>query len=146
MKFLLDPLCDAITNFDEALEFYHSQLAADNPKAQSHFRASTIQAYEYTYELTVKFIRRYIKSISINPDEVDKMSFKSLIREAYGLGLIESELVDWLDYRKNRAATSHAYSESVAQRVFEQAPIFLAEAKYVLAELQKKVKDFDEFG
>ena len=35
-------------------------------------RASAIQAFEFTYELSVRMIKRYLEQVSANPAEVDQ--------------------------------------------------------------------------
>ena len=123
MKITLDPLENAIASFDESLDYYNSELANGNPRIKFHFRAATIKAYEFTYQLVVKFIRRYIKLISVNSADVDKMTFISLICKSEEIGLVKSGLSDWLRYRKDIELTSQAYSEAIAQ-IFVSVPKF----------------------
>ena len=52
--------------------------------------------------------------------------------------MLHSELDAWMGYRANRGTTSHAYNEERAERVFQGIPEFLAEARHLLKELQKK--------
>ena len=87
-------------------------------------RAGAIQAFEFTYELSVRMIKRYLEQVSANPAEVDGLDFRTLIRRAREQGLLHSELDVWMGYRANRGITSHTYNENSAERVFQGIPEF----------------------
>jgi hypothetical protein len=82
----------AIAQVEEALEFAHSELAASNERLAFQLRASSILAFEYTYELSVKTVRRYLEATEGNTIEFDTMSFQQIMRLAYVRGLIDQEL------------------------------------------------------
>lgn len=116
---------------------YNSELAKSMPDTKKYFRGAAIQAFEYTYELTFKMIKRRIVISLVNPKEIDYMSFNDIIRTAYGKNMIKSNLSVWCEYRKKRGITSHTYDEDKAQKVFEGAVCFLKEARYILCKLQE---------
>ena len=101
-------------------------------------RAGAIQAFEFTYELSVRMIKRYLEQVSANPAEIDELSFQDLIRRAGQQGLLRSELEAWMRYRASRGTTSHAYNEERAERVFRGIPEFLEEVRHLLRELQAR--------
>ncbi len=101
-------------------------------------RAGAIQAFEFTYELSVRMFQRYLEQVSANPAEADELSFQDLIRRAGRWGLVRSELDVWMRYRANRGAASHTYNEERTERVFWGIPEFLEEARHLLKELQEK--------
>ena len=138
MKLDLTPLEDAVAQLEDGLDIYNSDLALDHPRLKRHLRAAVIQAFEFTYELSVRMIKRYLEQISANPAEIDALSFQDLIRRAGQQGLVRSELDAWMRHRANRGTTSHTYNEERAERVFRNIPEFLGEARYLLKELQEK--------
>ena len=134
----LSPLENAVAQLEEALEIYHSDLAISDPRLKRHLRAAVIQAFEFTYELSFRMIRRYLEMASANPAEIDGLVFNDVIREALRQALIQSEVPQWREYRRNRGTTSHTYNEEQAQEVFESVPDFLQEARYLLNRLHER--------
>lgn len=101
-------------------------------------RLAAIQAFEFTYELSLKMLKRYLSLTEPNPSAAGEMTFNDLIRKGYEKGLIQSDLVMWKEYRRERGTTSHTYDEEKAREIFEDIPNFLQDAKYLLAQLQKR--------
>ena len=139
----LSPLEDAVTQLEEALELYDSDLALSDPRLKRHLRAAVIQAFAFTYELSFRMLRRYLDLASPNPAEIDGIVFNDVVREAYKQSLLRSELPEWLEFRRNRGTTSHTYNEEKAQKVFESVPDFLQEARYLLNRLHERVESLD---
>ena len=144
MSLDLSPLESAIGQLEEALELYDSELAQSDPRLKRHLRAAVIQAFEFTYELSFKMLRRYLELASANPAEIDDWAFNDVIREASRQALVQAEFRVWKEYRRNRGTTSHAYDEQKAQEVFKSAPGFLQEARYLLTRLQERNESLDE--
>ena len=138
MKLDLSPLEDAVAQLEDGLVQYDSDIVREFPQIRNQMRAGAIQAFEFTYELSVGMIKRYLEQVSANPAEIDELSFQDLIRRAGQQGLVRSELDAWMRYRANRGTTSHTYSEERAERVFRGIPEFLEEARHLLRELQAK--------
>ena len=138
MRLDLTPLDNAIAQLDEALEYHGSDLASRDPALKLHLRAGAIQAFEFTYELSFKMIKRYLEQVSENPAQFDEMSFSAIMREAFRRGMEQSELSIWKEYRTRRGTTSHTYDEDKARVVFESVPAFLREAKYLRDQLPAK--------
>ena len=88
-------------------------------------------------------LRRYLELASANPAEIDELVFNEVVREAYRQALPRSEVPEWLEFRRNRGATSHSYNEEKAQEVFESVPDFLQEARYLLNRLHERVESLD---
>lgn len=137
MKLELTSLEKAISQLEGSLDMYNSELAESMPATKKYFRSATIQAFEYTYELTFKMIKRRIAMSLGNPKEIDDMTFNDLIRTAYGKNIVKADVPAWCEYRKKRGITSHTYDEDKAQKVFESAVSFLDEARYALSRLQE---------
>ncbi|MCE2497475.1 MAG: HI0074 family nucleotidyltransferase substrate-binding subunit [Nitrosopumilaceae archaeon] len=137
MKLDLTSLENAVDQLGEALIFY-DQESGKSDMMQRQLRAATIQAFEFTYEITVKMLRRHLEAVSDSPEAVDGMSFSDIIREAYRLGLVPSDVTVWREYRKNRTITSHTYDVTKALQVFGSIPGFLEEARYVMGKLRER--------
>ncbi|MCG8529042.1 MAG: nucleotidyltransferase substrate binding protein [Desulfovibrionales bacterium] len=137
MKLDLTSLENAVDQLGEALAFY-DQESGKSDMMQRQLRAAAIQAFEFTYELTVKMLRRHLEAVSDSPEVIDSMSFSDIMREAYRLGLVSSDVTVWREYRKNRTITSHTYDVAKARQVFRSIPGFLKEARYVVGQLRER--------
>ena len=138
MKLDLTPLENAVAQLGEALGLYDSDIVRQYPVIRNQMRAGAIQAFEFTYELSVRMIKRYLEQVSANPAEVDLIDFRNLVRMAGHQGLLSSDLEAWMRYRASRGTTSHTYNEQSAERVFQGIPEFLEESRYLLRQLQEK--------
>jgi nucleotidyltransferase substrate binding protein (TIGR01987 family) len=123
----------AIAQLDAGLR--ESQSAPDNEL----LRDGVIQRFEYTYELSWKMLKRYLEATLPNPEEVDGMSFQSLIRTGSEQGLLLTGWDNWVRYRKACGTTSHTYDEEKAREIFRIVPEFLREARYLLDRLNEKM-------
>ena len=135
MKLDLTPLEDAVAQLEDGLVQYDSHVVREFPQIRNQMRAGAIQAFEFTYELSVGMIKRHLQQVSANPAEIEELFFRDLIRRAWQQGLLRSELDSWLRYRTNRGTTSHTYNDERAERVFQGIPKFLEEARHLLKEL-----------
>lgn len=143
MSLDLSSFVNSVAQLSEALDLYSSDRTYNDPPLKKHLRAATIQAFEFTYEVSLKMLRRHMALAADSPAEIDRMSFNNLIREAYGDDLVRSDVVTWRKYRQSRAITSHAYNEDKAQAIFEGVPDFLDEARYLLGRLQERNRLLD---
>ncbi|MBU6197462.1 MAG: HI0074 family nucleotidyltransferase substrate-binding subunit [Cyanobacteria bacterium REEB446] len=131
MKLDLSSLKKAINALNHALNEYEK-----NPS--EFVKDSCIQRFEFTYELSHKFIKRYLEITEANRDEIDEMSFQQLIRRATERGLLLSDWESWRKYKDSRNKTSHTYDEEIADEVFEAIPDFLKEAEYLYERLEER--------
>lgn len=129
----------AISRLEQSLAYCNSELAKDLNLALQ-FRSAAIHAFEYTYELSWKILKRYLVMNEPSVAEFDTLSFSDLIRTASGKGLLLHDLSIWTNYRQARNITSHTYDENKAAEVFKIIPEFLQEVKYLFAKLQERVK------
>ena len=134
---------NAVAQLEEGLVLYDSDIVRRHPEIRGQMRAGAIQAFKFTYELSIRMIQRYLEQVSANPAEVDRLEFRSLIRRASEQGLLQSDLGAWLEHRRNRGLTSHVYNEEMAERVFQAARDFLGEVRHLLRELQERNEQFD---
>ena len=139
MKLDVSQLEKAIIQLEESLSLYKSDHVLKVPELQIHLMAASIQAFEFTYELSWKMLKRYLEMTEPNPDGIDEMSFSDLIRTGCEKGLLKSDLAVWKQYREKRSITSHTYNQDKAIEVFKQIPAFLDDAKYLLNKLQTRI-------
>jgi nucleotidyltransferase substrate binding protein (TIGR01987 family) len=134
MKLDLSALEKAIASLDKAL------TRATGAAGDEELRDAVIQRFEYTYEICWKMVKRRIEADAPVPSDVDAMSYPVLMREAAERGLV-SDVTRWFEYREQRNVTSHTYDAEKAQSVFKTARPFLADARALLAELQRRNDD-----
>ena len=134
----LSPLARAIEQLDQSLQYAESDLAATDPQLARLLRSAAIQAFEFTYELAWKMLKRHLSATEPNPAEIDELSFPDLIRLGSRRGLLLSDWERWKEYRADRGATSHTYDEDKAGVIFQSLPGFLAEARHLYDRLSER--------
>lgn len=132
-----------LSPFDRAVSqletFYDLSLQPqDLPVMSEALRMAAIQAFEYTYELSVKMLRRFLEMTEPNPAALDDATFQGLIRLGSERGLLKSDLPVWMGFRRQRGTTSHAYDAAKAAQVHAAIPAFLADARFLLDELHRR--------
>lgn len=118
-------------------------MAEENNDLKEQFRAAVIQAFEYTYELCYKMIRRQLEQIVPNPSKLKEMNFMDLMRNAKEAGLI-SEAPNFRIYREKRNITSHAYDEDKVVEIISVIDSFLQDMLFLLNELKKRNDNISE--
>jgi nucleotidyltransferase substrate binding protein (TIGR01987 family) len=126
------PLENSVKRLTEGLAEYQ--------RSTSHtlIRDGLVQRFEFTYEISHKMLKRYLQSTLASPAEFDAVPFGDLIRTGNEQGLLLGNWSDWKRYREMRSKTSHTYDEGIALQVVAGIPAFLAEAQYLLGQLQKR--------
>ncbi len=140
-KLDLSPLEKAISQLEKSLQYYHSDVSRKDHDLALQFMAASIQAFEYTYELCVKFLRRYLEMSEHSAENIDLMSFPSLVRTACERALIKNDWPVWKQFRNMRNITSHTYNELKAKEVMNIIPAFFEEAKYLLGKIKEKISN-----
>ncbi len=128
------PLRKAIARLDEGLLRHLSE------PDDIQIRDGLIQRFEFTYDLSHKSLRRAVEAASPNPEEVDQMSFPTLIRTGYEQGLLAGDWSHWQGYREMRNITSHTYDEAKARIVAAAIPKFLEEARALIGRLESRLQ------
>jgi nucleotidyltransferase substrate binding protein (TIGR01987 family) len=134
----ISPLERAIAQAHQARTLYQVAVERSDFDLALHLRAAAIQAFEFTYEISLKLLKRYLEGNQLVTEVDDYMSFNSFIRIGYEAGLLNAELKDWKLFREQRGTTSHTYNEEKAQIVFEAIPSFLKEAEYLRDQINKR--------
>ncbi len=128
----------AIFQLENSLYYYDLDFIQKDPQLLLHMRAAAIQAFEFTYELAWKMLKRYLEMTEPNPADIDQMSFPELIRLGCERGLLLSDVSIWKIYRRERGTTSHTYNLKKSLEIFAKLPSFLQEAKYLLTNLHNR--------
>lgn len=139
----LTPLRKAIEALAGALHYW--QAEPDNSGRKPHLRAGVIQSFEFSYELSVRLLRRVLMERALAAPLVADLSFNDLLRTAADAGLLPDPLA-WRRWRDWRNRTSHSYDETQAQAIAEAAQAFLGDARQLLTRLQNAVDANDPRG
>ncbi len=132
----------ALGQLSTSLDYLRSDLARGDVGLYRQFRAATIQAFEFSYELAVRMMRRQLREIAANPAELQEMGFMDLVRTAADAGLVR-DVAGWRTFREMRNITSHAYDESKAEQVVAGIDGFAAECRHLAAELERRNRASD---
>lgn len=134
----LSPLHKAANALAEAMECWQQQ--PDGSRLKPHLRSGVIQSFEFTYELSVRLLRRVLMERAASADLVADLSFNDLLRTAADARLLPDP-VAWRRWRDLRNRTSHSYDEQQAQAIAEETMLFLADAQRLLKALQMALRD-----
>jgi len=129
----LSPLRKALGWLAEALMLWHAQPVGTVLKP--HLRSAVIQSFEFSYELSLRSLRRVLVERAASEDRVADLSFNDLLRNAADAGLLPDPGA-WRIWRELRNATSHAYNEAKAEQVALGAERFCADAQALLTALE----------
>jgi len=94
-------------------------------------QAGAIQSYEYTYELSWKYMKKILAKRGMEAG-----SPRQVIRKAHEEGLI-SNIENWFTFIEMRNLTTHTYNEDNMHKVLASFDLFSAEVDALIAELQK---------
>ena len=125
MQIIIEPLEKAVKSLEEVLAMPIDDIIRD----------STIQRFEYSFELSWKMLKRFLKEAFDNKD-IEQDTFIEIIKKSAKHGLINNQEI-WLEFRETRNYTSHAYSENNAKQAYFVAQRFLSEAQSLVTKLQE---------
>ena len=128
-------LASAIGQLEKSILYSQSDTARQDDELFEQLRNSVIQCFEFTYELSWKMLKRYLEETAATPEEIDTNTFQDLIRKGNEKGLLRSDWLRWKIYRQARTDSSHTYDGDKAEAVYEIAPDFLDEARYLYLQL-----------
>ena len=131
----VSPLESAAAQLRKSFDYLHSDLARRDPDLREQFRAATIQAFEFTYELAVKTVRRRMAQIVPNPDALRGMDFADMMRDAADAGLVR-DAPAFMRYRDMRNRTTHTYNAERAEETVAAMDEFLRDTRFLLAALR----------
>ena len=140
MKLDYSSLESAVAQLQGSFDYLHSDLARDDAGLREQFRAATIQAFEFTYELAVKMVRRQLAQVVANPDALRMIDFADLMRDAAEAGLVR-DAPSWMRYREMRNRTSHTYDASRAEETVAAMDEFLRDVRHLLNALGERNRE-----
>ena len=101
-------------------------------------RDGLIQRFEFTFEISHKLLKRYLRENAPSADNVDDMSFAEVVRMGNENGLFLGNWPRWRQYREMRSRTSHTHNETIAIDVVAGIPAFLDDARYLRDQLRQR--------
>ena len=134
----LSALEKAIAQLQKSLDYAGSDLAKSNPDIAHQFRAASIQAFEYTYELAHKMLKRYLEATEPSAEIIDAMTFQEIIRTGAERGLLSHSWDVWKHHRDQRNLSTHTYDENKAESVFNHIPAFLQDVLFLHSAMQRR--------
>ncbi len=142
MKLDYSSLEGAVAQLQKSFDYLHSDLAQKDADLREQFRAATIQAFEFSYELAVKMIRRQLALIVVNPDELREIDFADLMRDAADAGIVR-DAPSYMRYREMRNRTSHTYNADQAEETVAAMDDFLRDMRLLLKVLGERNRETD---
>ena len=116
----------------EALKKLEKLIAESLPEIETDLeRAGLIQFFELAYELAWKTLRKVLEQQGFTI----KGGPKAIFREAARANIIDNPDL-WFEFIERRNETVHAYNEEVVERVVIEVPIFLAELRKLIINLE----------
>ncbi len=105
------------------------------------YRNATIKGFELSLETAGKLLRKALKTYVENPQALDKLTFKDLLRTATKHQLFSVDGAErWMQYRDNRNNTAHDYGIEFAEGTLKLPPHFIEDAR----ELEQKLHAIGE--
>lgn len=111
-----------------------AQMDAD---LQETVRAGVIQNFEVAYELSWKFIQRWLRENRVAPEADFPRTRKDLFRLAAREGLI-GDPIPWFAYGDGRNLTAHTYDLSQVLLAYQTAVRFPDDARDLFARLTER--------
>jgi nucleotidyltransferase substrate binding protein (TIGR01987 family) len=105
--------------------------------ADEELRDACIQRFEFTFELSWKMLKRRLEIDLPNAQELDGMTYRTLIRVGAEQGLVQ-DVTAWLVFRDKRNITSHTYNAAKAAEVAAVLPDFARHARALLGRLEAR--------
>ena len=134
-KLDLSNIKNAIATLEEAINYYNTDV--EQP-IKNMYADSCIQRFEYTYELSWKIMKKYLK-LFFNKTE-QELTIKNIFRYMEGYGLIK-DWTKWVEYNDARNNTSHEYNLNKAQFVLTVLQTFLDDVKNFIICLEKSINE-----
>ncbi len=125
-----------ITALQNALKSLKDAYTEYNKTQNEYVRDSVIQRFEYTYALAIKFIQRYIELNIPNQEDLSTLTFNQLIRRANEMGILLSNLEQWIVFRQKRNITSHTYNIEKAKEVISIVGQFIEEIGFLVDKIK----------
>ncbi len=139
MEFSIQPLKKAIESLERSIRFSQAweETHGTENDGMKTIRAGVIQNFEFVYELSWKYMQRWLKN-NVSPERVEGVSRKELFRMA-----IEQQLIvdfeKWVIFHEARNRAAHTYDEANANAVYALASEFLSVAQPLYDRLEERM-------
>jgi nucleotidyltransferase substrate binding protein (TIGR01987 family) len=137
MKLDLTSLNNAITALEKSVNSFHSLSTKDivtDDDIQT-LKAGVIQNFGVAYELSWKFIQRWLRENRTIEEADNLITKKDIFRLAAKYYLIKSP-DPWFEFGEKRNLSSHIYNIDIAKEVFQSALLFVKEARSLQTKLE----------
>ncbi|MCY3626612.1 MAG: nucleotidyltransferase [Gammaproteobacteria bacterium] len=131
--FCLNKFESVIRRLEEGLARYLKN------RKDEQIRDGLIMRFEFTYELSHKTLKRYLKFSLANPSQVDEMTFQDQIRTANEQDLLLGDWSDWRRFRDLRTRTVHTYDEDQSELVVDKLPQFIEEVNFLIEQIRTRI-------
>lgn len=137
MKLDLTSFKKALLSLEKSVKLSQRKIKDPNiPQDEiDTIKAGVIQNFEFTYELSWKFIQHWLKENYSAEESEHPVTRKELFRQAAAAFLICDPL-PWFEYSEKRNLTSHTYDEDTAETVYQTAIKFLPDSQYLYKQLE----------
>jgi nucleotidyltransferase substrate binding protein (TIGR01987 family) len=135
-KLDITSLKNAVQALRKSIDVYEKNSDADIDLSDT-LRSGVIQNFEVAYELSWKFIKRWLE-INISADIVTGVTRKEFYRIAYE-NLLIPDVEAWWNFHEGRNKTSHIYDGIVADDVLDTAMKFLPYANDFITRLEQRL-------
>src|SRR5437667_12666373 len=95
MKLDITSLSNAVRRLSEGL------ARCGLEPTDEQIRDELIQRFEFTFELSHRMLRRYLKETAASPDEIDRMAFADLIPDRKRSGVVARRLAGLAPLSRN---------------------------------------------
>jgi nucleotidyltransferase substrate binding protein (TIGR01987 family) len=128
-----------IAELDELIyEINKPEVQKLSNRLQDCLKAGVLQRFEVLYEQSRKMMRKYIDTYFDNTPELQQKLNKKdkFFVIAHEYGLID-DIEAWIQYNELRNDTSHEYSLSSVNDIYDNVKSFIIDAKKLLDTLKK---------
>lgn len=119
-----------LEKFSKALKALEEIYLKPMKRDRSNIDA-TIQRFEFTFELSWKFLKDYLYEKGL-----DLYYPKDVLKEAFAAGLIDHESV-WSTMLSDRNLTLHTYDEKLADAIYMRIRNYVPEFKNLLEKVNQ---------
>ena len=131
-----------LTNFEKVIILFEKMILKNiNNKKDinnEESRLAIIQSFEFAYEQSLKYIRRYL-DIYHSEEYNNQMRMDIVIDFAYKMKITTFNSIEWEEVRKIRNNTSHDYAENNWNEFYPVAKKFAIEARFIYEQLKLKM-------
>ncbi|WP_320045970.1 nucleotidyltransferase substrate binding protein [uncultured Ilyobacter sp.] len=106
---------ERLSDYRNALERLKEAIEESKVINSSTVRDGVIQRFEFTLELSWKLMKYFLNSEGIT----EAVAPRSTIRSGFSNGIIEDAKL-WIDMIEDRNLTTHTYSQSVSDEIYEK--------------------------